>query len=434
MLHGLIIALGLGGGWACARLLRGRAVAWFAVPALGLLLGLGGWLLMGGVGVLSVLTPLLSLSLLGAGAGAGLGAAAHSDWNTRRRLGLSVAILALSIEGALLLGWLGSGYSQSLSPSFVLLFAGVSVALAAFRQGVLPEQVRWVAGLQGSVAVSAVVGVGLWWWHTEALAENTLSSLSADLVANVSHQGAWGLWGAVALASVLLLGVSAQPWVRRFGAGLALAIGLLLPLPVLAMRWTVQERCDEHLPEAPGLFDAIVTDPPIEIPAGWCRAPLTPSLKCPRTPTLYEQGNGVAWVARRLEADPLDTLWRQRWTRPGSIQGQRIRVDVGAPHLGGWMVSGGNREPEDLDGTLEGLMDELAVCGLPWDEAHPMVVTVVVAETGDVVSAKLQSASAFSASEQACVVQRVRELQFPVSSCPGNQRILVPVYAGWELD
>ena len=79
-------------------------------------------------------------------------------------------------------------------------------------------------------------------------------------------------------------------------------------------------------------------------------------------------------------------------------------------------------------------MDELAVCGLPWDEAHPMVVTVVVAETGDVVSAKLQSASAFSASEQACVVQRVRELQFPVSSCPGNQRILVPVYAGWELD
>lgn len=434
MLHGLIIALGLAGGWACARLLRGRSVAWLGMPVVAALLGAGSWLLSGGFGVLSALTPLLSLSLLAVAAGAGLGAAAHSDWNTRRRIGLSVAILVLSIEGALLLGWLGSGYSQNLSPSFILLFAGLSLALVAFRQGVLPEQVRWYSGLQGSVAACGVLGVGLWWWHTEALAENTLASLSGDLVANVSHQGAWSVWGAVAVASVLLLGVSAQPWVRRFGAGLALAIGLLLPLPTLAMRWAVQERCDEHLPEAPGLFDAIITDPPIEIPVGWCRAPLTPSLRCPRTPTLYEQGNGVAWQARRLEADPLDTLWRQRWTRPGSIQGQRLRVDDGEPHLGSWMVSGGNREPEDLDRTFEGLMDELAICNLVWEEAHPMVVDVVVAETGDVRSAKLQSASAFSASDQACVVRVVQGLQFPVSSCAGDQRILVPFYAGWELD
>ena len=434
MLHGLIIALGLGAGWACVRLLRGRAVAWFGPPLLAALIGAVGWALSGGLGELSSLTPLLSLSLLACGAGAALGAAAHSDWNTRRRLALSLAILALSAEGALLLAWLGSGHSDNLSPSYVLLFGGISLALVAFRQGVLPEQVRWRAGVRGSVALCTVLGVGLWWWHCEALAEDTVAWLSGDLVANVSHQAAWGLWGAVGVAGVLLLGSSTQAWVRRFGAGLALAVGILLPLPTLAMRWVVQERCDEHLPQAPGLFDAIIADPGVEIPGGWCRAPLTPSLKCPRAPTLYEKSATGGWAARRLEADPLDTLWRQRWDRPGSIQGERLRMDVGGPHLGAWLVSGGNREPEDLDGTLAGLMEGVSSCRLSQREAYPMVVDLLVAESGEVRSASLSSASAYSALEQSCVVAMAQELNFPVSSCPGEQRVLVPVYAGWEKE
>jgi hypothetical protein len=441
LLHGLIIALGLGGGWACVRLLRGRAVAWFGLPVLAALLAVGAWALSGGVGSVSGLTPLLSLSLLACGAGAGLGAAAHSDWNTRRQLGLSLVLLALSAEGALLLAWLGKGHSANASPSLVLLFAGLSLALVAFRQGVLPDQVRWRAGLRLSVALCSVLGVGLWWWHCEVLAWQAqpgrvpVASLTADLVANVSHQGAWAVWGAAGVAGVLLLAAASQPWVRRLGAGLALAIGILLPLPTIAMRWTVQEHCEEHLPEARGLFDAIVADPPIEIPAGWCRAPLTPSLKCPRTPTLYQQSTGRVWVARRLEADPLDTLWRQRWTRPGSVQGQPIRGDFGRPHLGSWLVSGGNREPEDLDGTLEDLIIAMQGCGLPVEPAPAMVLDLVIAESGEVRSVDLRSASSYSIPERACLEEMVIvQLKFPVSSCAGDQRVTVPIYAGEEAD
>ena len=135
MLNGLIIALGLGGGWACVRLLRGRAVAWLGIPVLAMLLAAGAWALSSRIGVLSVLTPLLSLSLLACGGGAGLGAAVHSDWNTRRQLGLSLTLVVLSAEGALLLAWLGRGLSENASPTLVLVFAGLSLALVAFRQG-----------------------------------------------------------------------------------------------------------------------------------------------------------------------------------------------------------------------------------------------------------------------------------------------------------
>ena len=106
MLNGLLIALGIGGGWACVRLLRGRAVAWLGIPVLALLFAGGAWALSSRIVVPSALTPLLSLSLLACGGGAGLGAAVHSDWNTRRQLGLSLALLVLSAEGALLLAWL----------------------------------------------------------------------------------------------------------------------------------------------------------------------------------------------------------------------------------------------------------------------------------------------------------------------------------------
>ena len=431
MLNGLIIALGLGGGWACVRLLRGRAVAWLGIPVLAMLLAAGAWALSSRIGVFSVLTPLLSLSLLACGGGAGLGAAVHSDWNTRRQLGLSLTLLVLSAEGALLLAWLGKGLSENASPSLVLVFAGLSLSLVAFRQGVFPEQVRWRAGLRGSVALCAVLGVGLWWWHCESLA---LALLAGDLVANVSHQGAWAVLGAAGLAGVLLLGAAAQPWVRRFGAGLALAIGILMPLPTMAMRWTVQERCKEHLPQAAGLFDASVPDPPIQVPAGWCRAPLTASLECPRAPTLYQQSTGRSWAARRLKADPLDTLWGQRWTRPGSVQGQAIRSDFGGPHLGPWLVSGGNRQPQDLDGTLEDLIRAVQGCGLSEDPAPAMVFDLVIADTGKVLSTSLRSASSYSSTQQVCLTKQAKELEFPVSTCMGDQRLMVPIYAGNEAD
>lgn len=430
MLNGLIIGLGVGLGWAWVRLMRGRALSWLGLPVLAALLGFGGWALGGGGAPWAA----LSLSLLACSAGAGLGAGLHSDWNTRKRPGLSLALLALSLEGALLLGWLGQGQSENASPSFVLLTAGFAAAMVAFREGVLPEQVRWRAGLRGSVALCAVSGVGLWWWHCEERVHTEVASLTADLVANTSHQGAWAVAGAAGLAGILLLGAAAQPWVRRFGAGLAMGLGVLLPVPTVAMRWVVQERCAEHLPSGPGLMEAEDEDPPIEIPTGWCRAPLTPSLECPEVDTLYQQTRGSSWSVRRVEADPMDTLWRHRWTRPGSRRGQVIRVDGGRPHLGSWLMISGNREPEDVDGTLSDLVDAVAGCGIPRAKAPAIVLEMVVAQSGEVRSVQAREGHSLSERELACVVDLARDADFPVSTCDGDQSLAVPLYAGAEGD
>jgi hypothetical protein len=135
-----------------------------------------------------------------------------------------------------------------------------------------------------------------------------------------------------------------------------------------------------------------------------------------------------------LKADPLDTLWGQRWTRPGSVQGQAIRSDFGGPHLGPWLVSGGNRQPQDLDGTLEDLIRAVQGCGLSEDPAPAMVFDLVIADTGKVLSTSLRSASSYSSTQQVCLTKQAKELEFPVSTCMGDQRLMVPIYAGNEAD
>lgn len=423
----LIIAVGSAGGWASARLGRGRIVGWLLLPVLAAL----------GVGLSWFLNPQdpffgsAGLSL-GLAMGGGLGAAAHSDWNTRRSVGLGLAVLALSVEGALVLGVLGQGRAASASPSWMLLLAGLGLAFVGARRGVLPQQAAWSARLRWAVSLCAVFGVGLWWGHTEWLADHTVPSLAGDLVANVTHQGAWAVWGAAAVAGVLLLGASDAPWVRRFGASLALGCAVAMPWPALGMRWAVQRQCDAHLPEPVGVFDAIPSDPPIEIPEGWCRAPTTPSLRCPSVPTLYQQSTGTGFVVRRLERDPLDTLWGERWGRPSSVLGETLRLDTGTLHLGDWLVSTGNREPSDLDGTLEDFVDRALRCGGAQDAVPGVVLDLQIDSLGRVQDLALRGTEGLGAEDLSCLEDQARALEFPVSSCRGVQRVMVPFYLGSE--
>lgn len=417
-------------------LTRQRGQAWRvgAIAALGPLGGVVGWGLSGApdVGLLTLATSALAAAL-----GAGLGLVIGPVWNLRRSWGVPLALTALSLELAALTVALGLGRVSDHRAALVLLVAGSAAGLSALRVGTTPQMAAWTRGLRGVVIGLDLLGVGAFWAWQEQRALALAAPLDADLLGNAAAMGAWALTGAAVLGGVLWLGRGAVPWVPRLGAALLLGGGLLLPLPVLAMRWANARACDAHLPQPISVAERLEQGlpDPIEIPQGWCRAPLEPNLECPRTPTLYTlDGNG--WIAQRTEQDPNDSLWGHAWRRRGGINASKLRdPDLDTAHLGRWLVSGGNREPMDLDGTLQEFL-ETGPAFESTDPRPPAIVRLEIDQFGRVVDLQLDEAApgedhGVSAEALAFVFS---QLDFPVSACPGTQELVFPYYRGAEAD
>lgn len=435
-----VVALGVG------RRLRDRGRSWALLPLIGVLpaiaIGVASMPWAGvQLGAAEALT-LASMGLLGTAWGGALALSTGPAWNLRAQGPAALAVAAITLEGAALLGWVGVHAPGAPSAWPTVLAAGGALAALTLRQGSLPTLARWTQRYRAATGLCAVAAVACWWAGAETRAMAATVPLHADVLGNAASIGAWGLWIAtVAWAASVALGLR-RPWVRRLGMVAVAAALVLLPGPMIGLRTSVRRACAQHLPDQSALVARLLAgdDPDtVSVPQGWCRAPIGPTLDCPTGRTEYVLRGG-RWHARRVDHDVRDSLWGATWSL-SATRWNTVGRDNGVVRFGDWVVVGGARTPEDLANTLDDWLLPASLClerfGSDLDSGP---VHLVIDPGGTVISARVQLEREWDSQQVwtdlprasdrhrledlgQCLVSETRSMTFPPAVCSNDQTV-----------
>lgn len=437
-----VIALAVG------RRLRDKGRSWALLPLIGAVPALAiGVATMPWAGVqlgAAEALSLASMGLLGTAWGGALALSTGPSWNLRAQGPAALAVAAITVEGAALLGWVGVHAPGAPAAWPTVLASGGALAVLTLRQGALPTLARWTQGYRVATGLCALGSMACWWGAAETRAMAQRVPLVADVTGNAASIGAWGLWiVTLALSASVVLGLR-RPWVRRLGMVAVAGTLVLLPIPLTALRASVRAACEQHLPDPSALLARLLdNDDPdtIAVPQGWCRAPIGPTLDCPTGRTEYTLKGG-RWHARRLDHDVRDSLWGATWTL-SATRWNTVRRNNGSVGYGDWVVVGGARTPEDLATELDDWLVPAALClerfGSDLDSG---TVHLVIDPGGGISSARVELEDEWDSQQVwaelprlsdrnlltdlgQCLVSETRSMTFPPAVCSNDQTVSV---------
>jgi len=391
------------------RRMRGRRVPWFALPASALIPAgiLALVTLLDGVPMVSAATGagLATFGLLGCACGVATGLRGQPRWNLRRSWGVSMAVMLVAVEIAILAAWWGSTIApdHAGSPAVVLL-AGAALALAASRRGATPESAQWTRRLRYGTSLTVILALGAWWFRAEALSwVIEPHALSADHSANASTLAGWILPAGLAMAMVPALVSLRLSWVKRLGPLLLAAAMLVMPMVLGGLIVVDNAACGQHRPTPNSFAERLQLQRTLD-EAPWCRSTPEYYPVCEDETSRWDrQQDHWSVLGNRFHGpdtqQPLgkDTLHREHLPlRPGLV----------------YKVTGRWEVPELEAGLREGIAN-IAAC--LEQETRTVSVSVFISPSGQTGVAR----NTTSPEEETCIEEVLERIELPEPGCEG---------------